>query len=71
MEYFPRETTFPGAATEHFLPIPFHGPMHPLQRSEIPGNAVVGMVSKQHTVEIDQLFPYWQAPHPAHQVTEL
>ena len=71
MEHFPREMPLTAAAAEHFIPIPFHCPMYPLQGSEIPGNTIVGVVTSQHSVEIDHLFPYWQVPHPPHQVTEL
>jgi hypothetical protein len=40
--------------------------MHSLQGSQVTGNAIVGEVTAQDPVQIDDLFPNRQMTHPPH-----
>ena len=69
MENFPRNTSLTTATTKHLSPVPFHEPTHSLQRTQVTGNTVVGIVvATQESVQIGHLFPNRQVSHPSHEV---
>jgi hypothetical protein len=52
LEMHPRDHPFPAPAAQHFVPVTLHGSVDPLQCPEVPGNAVVNIVTAQHLIEV-------------------
>ena len=47
MEHLPSDAALPAPAAKHLVPVSFHGPIYPLQRAEISGDAEVRVVSAE------------------------
>src|SRR5262249_50355829 len=56
MKVLPPNRAFPASAAQHSAPVALHGPMDPLQCPDVPGNAVVRIVTAKHLVEVFSLF---------------
>ena len=56
LELLPPDLAFPASAAQHFAPITLHGTMHLLQCPNVSGNAVVGIVTAKHLIEVFRLF---------------
>src|SRR6516164_5265974 len=65
MKVFPPNRALPAAAAQHSAPIALHGPMDSLQCPEVPGNAVVRIVTAKHLVEVSNLLRDWLVPRSA------
>jgi len=59
LKLLPPDLPFPTPAAQHFAPVTFHGPMDPLQRPEVPGDAVVRIVTAEQPTWTD-----WGRPVP-------
>src|SRR3954449_6643561 len=46
----------PAAATEHLAPVTLDEPMHPLQRADVAGDTIVGVVPAEGEIECVDLF---------------
>ena len=46
MKHRPSNTALPAPAAKHLVPVALHGPMDLLQRTEIPGDAEVGVMTR-------------------------
>lgn len=71
MEDGPGEKTFTTATTQHLVPVAFYPSMHALQGAEVPTYTIVGIVSTEHSIEVDHLFPDRQMPHASHQLVKF
>src|SRR5216683_3547674 len=70
LELLPPDLPLPTPAAQHLAPVTFHGPMDPLQRPYVPGDAVVRIVTAEHLIEAVGLLPDRQVPHPPHLVLQ-
>jgi hypothetical protein len=70
LEFLPPDLPLPTPAAQHFAPVTFHGPMHPLQGPDVSGNAVVCIMSAEHLIEAVGLLPDRQVPHASHLVLQ-
>src|SRR5216683_3547681 len=70
LELLPPDLPVPTPAAQHFAPVTFHGPMHPLQCPDVPSNAVVRIVTAEHLIEAVGLLPDRQVPHSPHLVLQ-
>ena len=61
----------PAAATEHLAPVTLDEPVHPLQRADVSGNAVIGVVPAESDVERVDLFLDRQVSDLPHLVAQL
>lgn len=52
LESFPGDIALTTPATKHLVPIALRGPIHLLQRANISCDAVIGIVTAQHSVEL-------------------
>src|SRR5271165_2388295 len=48
LKSLPPDLPVPTPAAQHFAPVPFHSPMDPLQRPDVPGDAVVRIMAAEH-----------------------
>ena len=55
-------------AAQHLTPVALHNPRDMLEGPEVPGNAIVGVVTAQVPVQIVNLLPDRQVAHSSHQV---
>src|SRR3954447_23474735 len=46
----------PAAATEHLAPVTLDEPVHPLQRADVAGDAIIGVVPTEGEIECVDLF---------------
>src|SRR5262249_41102944 len=51
MEHLPPNLAVPAPAAQHLAPVAFHGPMDPLQCSNVSSNAVVPIVTAEHLID--------------------
>src|ERR1700741_3280718 len=70
MKVLPPSRALPASAAQHSAPIALHGPMDPLQCPEVPGNAVVRIVTAKHLVEVLYLLRDRLVPPPPHLVLQ-
>ena len=70
VEDLPRDTPWTASTAQPLGPVPLHGAMHVLPRTEVPGNAGVGRVTAQHLLKVAPLLLDWDGPHASHQVAE-
>src|ERR1700746_3480191 len=68
MKWLPPDRALPASAAQHFAPVALHGPMDSLQCPEVPGNAVVRIVTAEHLVEVSDLLRDRLPPPPSHLV---
>lgn len=62
---------FTTLTAQHVVPVSLYRSRHSLHGMEVPGNAVVGIISAQHLVEIAHLFLDRYVPHASHQVASV
>jgi hypothetical protein len=68
VEDLPRDTPCTASTAQPLVPVPLHCAMHVLSRTEVPGNAVVGLVTAQHLLKVAHLLLDWYVPHASLQV---
>ena len=70
VEHLPRYASCPTPAAKHLVPVAFHRSMDLLQGTEVPGDAVIGVMAPQCGVESVDLFPDRQVPDLSQQVLQ-
>src|SRR5216683_3808364 len=71
VEAVPTEATaIPAAAAQHLTPVTFHDLVHFDQRPEIPGDAVIGIVAAQGSVDLAGLITDRVMPYSPHQLLQ-
>src|SRR5579863_1059205 len=70
LELLPPDRAFPTPAAQHLAPVTLHSTMDLQQCPDVPGNAVVCIVTTQHLIEVLVLLPERRVPHPPHLVLQ-
>src|SRR5215467_1996959 len=71
MKLLPPDLALPAPAAQHSAPESLDGPMDPLQSPDVPGNAVVRIVTAKHLTELVSLLLDRQVPDPPHLVLQV
>jgi hypothetical protein len=56
---------------QHFVPVALHHTVPSLHGMDVPGHAVVGIMSAQHPVAMAHLFLDWYVPYASPQVAQV
>src|ERR1700740_959892 len=70
MKVLPPNRALPASAAQHSAPEALHGPMDSLHCAEVPGSAVIRIVTAKHLVEVLNLLRDRRVPHPPHLVLQ-